>query len=91
MSKKVLYPHKTPSELGKEKRTTTVHDRFMIGCSYCGFLSSEMNLTEALKVARSKVSRHSGKDETITVFDVMAKWGACDTWDPDGKCLHYKR
>jgi hypothetical protein len=85
-----LYPHITPSET-KEKRYTTVHYRYLIDCSYCGHLTEEMNLSAALKEEQRVQSRHNTKDENITVFDVMAKKGTCDTWDLDGKCLHYKR
>lgn len=104
MPKEPLYPHKTPSELGhiqrqsvtpsqlvRDKRTTTVHDRYQIGCSECGFLFSEMTLSTALKEAKRVQPRHTGKGEDIQVFDIMAKYGTCDTWDPDGKCLHIKR
>jgi hypothetical protein len=87
MGKEPLYPHKTPLEL-KEKRTTTVHDRYQIGCSGCGFLFSEMNLAAALKEAKRVQPKHA--PDTIAVFDVMAKYGTCNTWDPSGKCLHRK-
>ena len=90
MGKEPLYPHITPSQ-AKEKRTTTVHDRYQISCSECGFLSSEMYLSAALETAKRANLRHNTKGEDIHVFDVMAKKGSCDTWDPDGKCLHYKR
>jgi hypothetical protein len=104
MSKQPLYPHKTPSELGQiqrhsvtpsrlilEKRITTVHGRYQISCSYCGFLSSEMTLKEALDTAKRALQRHTTKGENIDVFDIMAKYGTCDTWGPNGKCLHYKK
>jgi hypothetical protein len=50
-----------------------------------------MNLPAALEVAKASQRRHPNINEEITVFDVMAKKGYCDMWDPDGKCLDYKR
>jgi len=70
---------------------TTVHDRFQITCSYCGLLATETKLANALERAKSLQKKHSSKDEKVEVFDVMAKVGACELWDPEGHCLAYKK
>jgi len=70
---------------------TTVHDRFQITCSYCGLLTTETKLANALERAKALQKKHSSKDEKVEVFDVMAKVGACELWDPEGHCLGHKK
>jgi len=70
---------------------TIVHDRFQITCSYCGLLGTEARLAEALERAKALQKKHSSQDEKVEVFDVMAKFGACELWDPEGHCLAHRK
>jgi len=65
-------------------------DRFTIDCSYCGFLTTEKTLAEALETARRLSLRHNKPNEKITIFDRLAQRGVCNTWDIDGRCIGYK-
>jgi len=69
---------------------TTMKDRFTIDCSYCGFLTTEKTLAEALETARRLSLRHNKPNEKITIFDRLAQRGVCNTWDIDGRCIGYK-
>jgi hypothetical protein len=75
---------------GEPRLATTMEERFTIGCSYCGFLTTEKTFTEALENARKLALRHKGADEKITIFDRLAQRGVCNTWDIEGHCLGYK-
>ncbi len=55
-----------------EKRRTTVHDRFQVDCSYCGFLDSFMTRADAKRYAEYMQKRHNTDVEIITIYDVMA-------------------
>ncbi len=69
---------------------TTVHDRFQVCCSYCGFLSSHRTHELALESAKHALARHNQKVEHITVFDLMAHKGKTDLWDVNGKPVRIK-
>jgi len=71
-------------------KKTTMSDRFTIDCSYCGFLTSERTLKEALGAARGLKIRHQSAKAEITIFDLLAQRGACNTWDVEGHCIGYK-
>ena len=91
--KEPLYPHITKSRRPPdEKRVTTMTDRFTIDCSYCGFISSERTLTEAIRTAQGlkQRGRHATPEEKITIFDRLAQRGACNTWDVEGHCIGHK-
>lgn len=74
-----------------EKRYTTVHDRYEIGCSVCGSVAHAMTLSDALAQARTyRKDVHKSPEEVVTVFDVMARRGACSEWNLEGRCIGYK-
>ena len=75
---------------GEPILATTMEERFTIGCSYCGFLTTEKTFTGASETARKLALRHKGADEKITIFDRLAQRGVCNTWDIEGHCLGYK-
>ena len=66
-------------------RHTTVHYRFQIGCSYCGYLVSYSKLSDALADAKLRTVKHNTPDEEILVTDIMAHQGCPEEWDADGK------
>lgn len=69
----------------KEKRTTTVHNRFEISCSYCGRLYGEKSLFEAKVSAKRAATLHNQADEAISIYDIMAHRGCTCSWDADGR------
>jgi hypothetical protein len=68
----------------KEKRTTTVHDRFEVSCSYCGRLAGEKSRAEGISAAKHYRTLHNGPNERVTVYDLMAHIGCTQVWDADG-------
>ena len=68
----------------------TVHDRFQVGCSYCGHLSAHQTRNAATVALWNLSGRHAtcGK---LTIFDVMARRGAPELWDARGYVLELRR
>ena len=59
----------------------TMADRYEIGCSFCGFLSTEKNLASAMQTAKSYLASHPRPDERIHIYDRMAHQGAWVLWE----------
>ncbi len=70
-----------------DERSTTVHDRYEIGCSVCGHLGNRQSWYEAMNAANDVSHYHSEAGEHIEVFDRMAHIGQPNRWDINGKAL----
>lgn len=58
------------------KRRATVHDRYHIGCSCCGLVSTAPKKREAIKLMVGHMDRHPELDERMfSVFDSMHRSG----------------
>ena len=69
----------------------TTDDRFQVTCSYCGFITRETNLIDAIGTAqRAKSYSHNSPDETIEIFDLMAHKGYPEIYSDTGKPIAYK-
>ena len=68
-------------------RHTTVHNRFQVGCSHCGFVDSYAKLADAKTHAVLYAGRHNGPQERITIFDCMAHVGQPEVRSPLGNVL----
>jgi hypothetical protein len=66
---------------------TTVHARFTVTCSVCGFLSAHKNFGRAVFAAQSAYLRHTLPEEKIEIFDVMAQRGCPELWNFNGDVL----
>lgn len=68
----------------KERKFTTVHDRYLVSDSCCGFVESETSLKRALALAERHAKRHqSDPADTVAqieVFDRMARRDCVTTW-----------
>jgi hypothetical protein len=62
-----------------QKRLTTVHSRFQVGCVSCGFVEAYSDRASALVQA----TNHYHGDET-SVFDSMARRGKTRLWQFNG-------
>ena len=66
------------------KRFTTVHDRYEVGDSCCGFVTTETSLKKASATATAHAAKHASEEgNTVTVvnvFDRMARRDCQDTW-----------
>lgn len=78
-------------EMVKEKRHTTVHDRFQVSCSCCGYMESFSSLTKAWESAQLRKLRHNQPGEKIEICDIMAHIGCTDLWDADGNPLNRRK
>lgn len=67
------------------KRFTTVHDRYEVGDSCCGLVTTETSLKKATAIAIAHSEKHSREEgNTVTVvnvFDRMARRDCQDTWE----------
>ena len=72
-------------------RATTTHDRFMVLCSVCGWISGHKNFSLALSAAQyAYMLKHTLPDEKITIYDLMAHKGKPELWDFNGNILTRK-
>ncbi len=66
------------------KRFTTVHDRYEVGDSCCGLVSTETSLKKASALAVTHAEKHSKEEgntvTVVSVFDRMARRDCQDTW-----------
>ena len=64
-------------ETDKRARFTTVHDRYHVGCSCCGLVTTEAKKNPAIDVMIGHMKRHPEDDElTFVVFDSMHRGGS---------------
>lgn len=66
----------------RERRATTVHDRFQVCCECCGFVESGRFRAEMLDRAKHHATKHERDTEcpTVLVEDIMAHKGAQSEW-----------
>ena len=68
-----------------------IRDRYEIGCSHCGVVAYAATRDIALEEARRyQLTSHSDRNEQITVFDLMARYGSGQMWRPDGTVMNHR-
>jgi hypothetical protein len=65
----------TVTEMESTRRNTLVHDRFQVGCSFCGLLAAFPTKHEAFNYGKRVKEKHNQPNEMIETFDTMAHKG----------------